>query len=191
VRTIKPSAYRPGQKFNLLTMKELRMERSRRYWVCDCECGGQTRPLREDRVVNGVVKSCGCLLALRGKDRHSWKGCGAVSGHFFCFARHQAKYRNIPFRLTIEQMATLFEAQRGRCALTGLHLQFSSQDSRRKGTPQTASLDRIDSSLGYVEGNVWWVHKDVNRIKRELPLERFLELCRLVAAHAAHGRSAS
>ena len=33
----------------------------------------------------------------------------------------------------------------------------------------TASLDRIDSTKGYVRGNIQWVHKDINWFKRDYP----------------------
>lgn len=45
---------------------------------------------------------------------------------------------------------------------------------------QTASLDRIDSSKGYIPGNVQWVHKDVNKMKLALSEKRLLELCTLI-----------
>lgn len=43
-----------------------------------------------------------------------------------------------------------------------------------------ASLDRIDSSKGYIPGNVQWVDKRVNYMKQALPEGEFAELCRLV-----------
>jgi hypothetical protein len=43
-----------------------------------------------------------------------------------------------------------------------------------------ASLDRIDSKKGYVEGNVHWVHKDVNMMKRNFTEEYFINLCETV-----------
>ena len=44
----------------------------------------------------------------------------------------------------------------------------------------TASLDRIDSSKGYIEGNVQWVHKRVNLMKGNMSTENFIEWCNLV-----------
>jgi hypothetical protein len=72
-----------------------------------------------------------------------------------------------------------FEKQGGRCALSGVQLTFRS-DSADAET--TASIDRIDSDVGYRRGNIQWVHKVVNKIKRNLDTDRFLELCRLVAS---------
>ena len=47
-------------------------------------------------------------------------------------------------------------------------------------TRQTASLDRIDSNLDYIEGNVQWVHKRVNAMKSDMSTKEFLEWCTLV-----------
>ena len=45
----------------------------------------------------------------------------------------------------------------------------------------TASLDRIDSSKGYVKGNVQWVHKDINKMKTDFEQSIFIKLCKSVA----------
>jgi hypothetical protein len=45
---------------------------------------------------------------------------------------------------------------------------------------RTASLDRIDSSFGYIEGNVQWVHKDINIIKLDYDQDYFIKICSAV-----------
>jgi len=42
------------------------------------------------------------------------------------------------------------------------------------------SLDRIDSSVGYVRGNVQFVCNVVNRIKQELLQEELLQWCKRI-----------
>ena len=44
-----------------------------------------------------------------------------------------------------------------------------------------ASLDRIDSKLGYIEDNVQWVTSKVNMMKQHYTQEEFLEVCGNVA----------
>lgn len=41
-------------------------------------------------------------------------------------------------------------------------------------------LDRIDSSKGYIEGNVQWVHKDVNMMKQNYSQKYFIEMCKKI-----------
>ena len=59
-----------------------------------------------------------------------------------------------------------------------------SPSSMERGA-STASLDRIDSSEGYVPGNVQWVHLVVNDLKSNMPQEEFLNWCRDIAAYGA------
>lgn len=61
-------------------------------------------------------------------------------------------------------------------ALSGLKIELS---INRKN--QTASLDRIDSSKGYIEGNVQWLHKDINQMKINFNQKDFIKYCKLIA----------
>ena len=45
----------------------------------------------------------------------------------------------------------------------------------------SASLDRIDNNIGYIEGNVQWVHKWINVMKGAMSNECFIFLCNKVA----------
>lgn len=46
-----------------------------------------------------------------------------------------------------------------------------------------ASLDRIDSTRGYVEGNLQWVDKVFQKMKRVMSDADFIHACRRVSAH--------
>jgi hypothetical protein len=72
----------------------------------------------------------------------------------------------------------LFEQQGRKCALTGEPIEL-----QRGTSPFTASLDRIDSDIGYIEGNVQWVHTDINIMKGVLSEARFCKLCEMVVSN--------
>ena len=76
--------------------------------------------------------------------------------------------------VTLEQLDTTWRASGGRCALSGLPITFEDR---------TASLDRINSEIGYEAGNIQWVHKHINRMKLDHPETTFVELCRAVVRH--------
>ena len=69
-----------GQKFGRLTVIKLdRIEKTkdhRVYWLCKCICGN-TKSIRKDGLISGMVKSCGCLM----------KEISRVNQHKNCF-RH-------------------------------------------------------------------------------------------------------
>jgi hypothetical protein len=106
-----------------------------------------------------------------------WRGYGDLSLTQFKNIAHNAKIRNIEFRLTIEELWELYLRQSGKCALSGMEIGFVHS---KRGN---ASLDRIDSTKPYEKGNVWWVHKDVNLAKQSLSVDQFLTLCRNVSQH--------
>ena len=67
--------------------------------------------------------------------------------------------------------------------IEGIDLILESKDSICR-TPANASLDRIDSKKGYIEGNVHWVFKSINRLKSDLTHTEFIELCGLVSKYS-------
>jgi hypothetical protein len=186
----KPCADMLGEKFGkLIVQKVIKVEYKRKdrqityrqKAICLCECG-KVVEIRCDRLVCGERTSCGC----GPKDRWSMVGClnpafqgvGEIRASYFKALERNAQRRNLPFSVTKDYVWKLYLNQNKRCALTGLPISFG-RVSMRKET--TASLDRIDSSKGYVEGNVAWVLKDVNMLKVNLSNEYFIRLCNLVA----------
>lgn len=127
-------------------------------WECECECGN-SKIANTHHLTIGIVKSCGCLRKT---------GFGDITGSHFANIKKHAEIRKLIFEIEIEKIWNLFLTQNRKCALSGVDLVF---DKIRGKT--TASLDRIDSSKGYVEGNVQWVHKDVNRMKTNFPESEF------------------
>ena len=146
------------------------------YWICNCDCGKQT-VVRGTHLTGDDVNSCGCLSKKINRNHPHWKGYEDISSRVFNRIKHCAKKRKISFNVTIQQIWDLFLKQNKTCALTGLSLTFPSRD---KGFDGTASLDRIDSAKGYVDGNIQWVHKDANRLKGVFTEQRLFELCDLV-----------
>lgn len=50
-----------GKRYGKLVVLELdHVEKSRRYWKCQCECGNTT-VVRESNLQHRITKSCGCL----------------------------------------------------------------------------------------------------------------------------------
>lgn len=165
---------------------------SRRYYLVRCKCGYEGRR-RADHVESGRsqrCKSCSSSQTLAehpnpvfGEREH--KGVGLLGRTFWSHIQHGARRRDIEFDITIEYAWFLYTCQVGRCALSGAPITLS--PAVRGNNPDysqfTASLDRIDSTRGYTEGNVQWVHKDVNYIKRDLQETDFIRWCKQVAAY--------
>ncbi len=152
-----------------------------RYWKCKCECGN-VRFYTRQNILKGTLRSCGCFKAnCKGKFHKNWKGRGDIGAAVVTKIKVQALRRHIKFSVSMDYLSKLFELQKSCCKLSGLpiHMPSSSYDIGHGGG--TASLDRIDSSKGYVVGNVQWVHKDINMMKQEFSQSHFIDLCRIIA----------
>jgi len=140
---------------------------------CFCNNIFETTP---HHIFTGNTSSCGCLLKkyrnTHGEERNNYTGCGDLSGTYLKNIKKNAKDRNMEMSVSKEYLWNLFLRQDGKCAISGEPIFL--EKSYCKGNVQTASLDRIDSNKGYIEGNVQWVHKLVNRIKWHLSDREFL-----------------
>lgn len=106
------------------------------------------------------------------------KGYEQIGGSYWCAVRNHARQKDREFSITIQYAWEIWENQNGCCALSGVQLKFAYRADCLKGRDeQTASLDRIDSSLGYVVGNVQWIHKDIQRMKMDMDEAAFIEWC--------------
>jgi ribonucleotide monophosphatase NagD (HAD superfamily) len=96
--------------------------------------------------------------------------------------KSNALKRNLDFNLTIDDLWELFQDQKGKCSLTGVDIKLLNSSINNNYHLQTASLDRINNNLGYVLGNVRWVHKIVNSLKSDLSDEDLISLCHLISS---------
>lgn len=165
-----------GQKFGMLfALDYSHTENKRRFYNCLCDCGIYTKVARK-LLVRGDTKSCGCQWRLSNKKHSSWRGFGDIPMDFYSNAKRGAKSRNIDFDITIEYLWELLLKQGYKCALSGLDLQFG--EKRKDNQNKSISLDRIDSSVGYICGNVQFIHKHINIIKNKFNESYFIELCK-------------
>ena len=103
---------------------------------------------------------------------------GELSGRYVYGLKFSALKRKITWDLDGWYLMNLFEKQNRQCAISGYDIVFC--ETTERPNEQTASLDRIDSSKGYLEGNVQWVHKDVNKMKWDLDQDTFIKWCKII-----------
>lgn len=158
--------------------KVLTKERSI-FWFCECECGN-SQVVRSRELIVGDTTSCGCLRTRKYSDNPLFKGVGLFGHSLYSHIQWSAKKRNIEFLVSKEYLWELFQKQDGKCYYTGDDILLG---VRNQPGGKTASLDRIDSSKGYTEGNLVWCHKNVNIMKMDKSEEQFYELCQKIINH--------
>ena len=142
-----------------------------------CECGSivlLTISQLEDNTRYFSCKKC------NNKSKNTQQGLkvGDISQSRYYKLKIAAERRNYSFNISKQYLWDLYLKQNGKCALTGESIfLISTKDGN-------ASLDRIDSNVGYEEGNVQWITKEANICKNKLSQNDFLMLCQKVINHA-------
>lgn len=174
-----------GRKFDRLTVVGLGGKRGRLlYWECKCDCGNTTF-VQAARLKNGSSRSCGCLQ--KSQPAPNWSGYKDLSKTYWQVCKNGAKYRKLPFTITMQEAYELLEKQNFKCVLSGVPIQLYRNYAQRKNRHlQTASLDRIDSSKGYTIDNIQWLHKYVNFMKTDFSQNEIIDWCHKISDHQRH-----
>jgi hypothetical protein len=90
-------------------------------------------------------------------------------------------YRNIKNRdkeigITIEDLKEIWELQNGICPYLGIKLTLSAYTKIKKCPIESASIDRIDSSKGYIKGNIQWISRAINHLKGDMSEDELLKV---------------
>jgi hypothetical protein len=92
----------------------------------------------------------------------------------FWSSKQNAKKRNLEHNIDLEYVRELFDNQKGLCYYTGKEMFI---DTREKDNNEdSVSLDRFDSSKGYIKGNVVLCRWVINRMKNDLTTDKLFEV---------------
>ena len=145
------------------------------------------RPLYCSRHCSGKV-----LIANLGAEWINGRPENLISGNrrtpqtpFKWFMRNVNRRRfKKEVSINIDYIMEVWEQQKGICPFTGWELVlpvnscvFASKDDR----PRRASLDRVDSSKGYVKGNVRFISVMANNCKNNFTDEEVKTFCKAVS----------
>lgn len=150
-----------------------------RQWLCKCKCGNE-RIFRTSMLSgNGSVKATQCKKCYNEEVELNNR-IEYVPDRFWYKLLYNIKRRKLDNNITKNYINEIYIKQNKKCIFTGKKLYFTKLRTNYYRYTN-ASLDRIDSSIGYVENNVQWVLKDINMMKQKLLPEDFIALCKLVA----------
>lgn len=161
------------------------------------DCGAAYKIRRSKYREQRTCRKCRFIVQNR-KSLGKHRGVGDLTKTYFNYFRSTAKRRGVEFTVSIEYLWGLALKQDMKCALSGLPIVFP-VTSDYAGNPamdkntmqrirtgagqvQAASLDRIDSSRPYEEGNVQWTNKYVNIMKNGFSQDEFIFYCHKVAS---------
>lgn len=150
-------------------------------WLCRCDCGKESIITAGDLKRTLSCRDCSSKKQREDAENAPTSGEPSIVSDYWCHIKHGALVRNITFTISKEYALSLFHNQNGKCALSGRKIILADSRKNYNKYRQSGSIDRIDSKLGYVEGNVQWIHKIFQPMKSDKTQELFISLCKEVA----------
>ncbi len=153
---MKASEIKIGNVFNKLeVIAKADKHTGRTAWKCKCECGVEKIIIGKN-LVNGLVKSCGCLRASKAKERMTKHGlryepeyiiwCGMKER---CCNKNSQSYHNYGGRgITVSE--------------DWINNPVKFIEDMGKRPSDTHDIDRKDNNQGYSKDNCHWVTRQEN-----------------------------
>lgn len=146
--------------------RQLKMGRDKDQFYCDLKCAGYS---------NVGHKHPNSISNLR---------VGSVKDEYSPFRTYIRRIKNRyrdggkSYDVDVGDLKDLWELQNGICAITGVPLKLEEPVTNPN---YSASLDRIDSSIGYVKGNLQFISVTINHAKHKYDdtvVKEFLSIVR-------------
>lgn len=146
---------------------------SKDHYLCECSCGN-TKIIQGRSLLEGKTRSCGCLrdeVARLPKPNRRLPNEGGKKHQLFLSIKRRAKHRNLDFSITESDFTLLAFSNCHYCGSKPSNV-FTAKNGDKL---EYGGVDRIDSELGYVNGNVRPCCAICNRAKSDLSLSEFSE----------------
>jgi hypothetical protein len=87
---------------------------------------------------------------------------------------------NKTYSITLQDLVNQWDKQRGICPYTGINL-LKPKQGVKNNLLCVASLDRIDSKIGYDVNNIQFVSAAANMAKNNMSHEEMIQFCKIIA----------
>lgn len=156
-----------GIEFEKPLTEITRNEKLKRPNFCSRTCVGKNN-----------LKNFGDRRGVYDISKHSGNRSDLYTKFKYHFRSIKKRFKDV--EITIEDLEDVWSNQNGVCEFSGVKLILSSYSKIEKNPIYSASIDRIDSSKGYVKGNIRWVSRSINYMKNSMSDEMVWELCKLI-----------
>jgi hypothetical protein len=90
----------------------------------------------------------------------------------------RVKKRNHEYNIDLNDLLNIWETQNGICVYSGVKLVHPNDGG---DNINTASLDRVDSKLGYVRGNIQFISVACNHAKNSMTHNQMLNFLKIIS----------
>lgn len=153
----------PKKEYN----RQIKTGRSSNNFYCSRRCSAMSNPKFLYKTKEQKKKLSELNKIRMKNNRHSFKSK-------FSIYLHLCRKRKHKIDIDANYLETLWNTQNNLCAISKIPIHI--KQFGYKNTPFTASLDRIDSSKGYIKNNVQFVAYSINLAKNSFKDYEVIEL---------------
>ena len=167
-----------------------RNKKLNRHLFCSRSCSMKFCQLhRTQKMIeySNSVENKDRLLKLNSKENYNNKH----PYHEFSYYLHNCKKRFKECTITLEDIHNQWKKQNGVCPYSGIKLELITYTKNKHNIIFNASLDRIDSSKGYVPDNIQFVSTAINYMKNTMSDSDTKFLCKRISENFYSGRTIS
>lgn len=144
-------------------------------FFCGLSCLAVVRNIEHPNI--GNIENFGAKIGTK-KDEYT------PFRYFVLRAKYRSNKKGYQCNITPEYLKLLWEQQEGKCQFTNwkIILPHGTDYGWDTSSPMNASVDRIDNSKGYVEGNVRFISYMANLARQTFTDDQLINFCMAVAA---------
>lgn len=109
----------------------------------------------------------------------------------FTYYLRNCKKRYKECSITLDDLYEQWQKQNGICPYSGIKLKIATYTKNHKDPIYAASIDRIDSTKGYIPGNIQFVSTCLNYLKNTMSDSDTRFVCKCIAEHFYSDRTIS
>lgn len=107
----------------------------------------------------------------------------------YCLRNCRKRYKECT--ITLEDLQEQWNKQKGICPYSGISLLVPTYKKNHNNPIYSASVDRIDSTKGYIPGNIQFVSTCINYMKNTMSDEETRFMCKCIAEYFYSGGTIS
>ncbi len=95
-------------------------------------------------------------------------------------AKKRSTKKGLKFEIDLDYIKKLYKEQSGKCYYSGLPINIVKKSEKNLHDNFKMTLDRLDSELGYIKGNVVWCAYCINSFKLDMSKSNMIDICKSI-----------
>jgi hypothetical protein len=156
------------------------VKKGREHFYCSLSCAG-----KDKSNIEHLSKVRDSSYNFKGGENKLITEEQLLESSMLEFIRRVKNRKKLEYNIDVSYLVYIWEKQKGICKYTGVSLVLPRDKGYKKiSNNYKASIDRIDSSKGYIKDNIQFVSFTINMAKSSMTEEEVLDFIKIIKNYA-------